>query len=311
MSKPNDKRKSNGKGGNADSRGKVVLSEDERKIIDPILSQTPPVVELPVAVLKIDWEYQTRPRKRIFDDITNNLKEGALGVLFVCERLDGSIYIGDGVTRVLAIIARGEKQRLMRCLKYKVDGGQKVEALLFAWWNSNKSKEPIRLETYYQARYVAGVDGGFGKLIEHCGFKLNASSGQQLLRGIGWVRKAFDLDNGISLEKALFAVKTEWLPKKHKLFGFMVLGIAMIYYDWVGRSIDEQVRRKLEQHSPDDIWQEVVASMIKKGGKSTKASIRPDEKPGLITGTITSMINTRPGKAEKIHQKFSDRRMGA
>jgi hypothetical protein len=269
----------------------------EHKLLDSILGQNPPIVELAIEVLSTDWTYQTRPRNRILNQIINDFKEGGLGVLVISQRPDKTYWVCDGETRRQGLMARGDKHRLVRCLVYQTQG-QKQEALLFAWFNSRRSKEPIKLETYYQALHVAGTDGGFGKLIENCGFKLNAT-GKRRLNGIGMVRIAFDLDDGSALERTLFAIKEAWIDK-FKIYGYMVLGIALLYHGCARRSIDEQVRRILNRKTPDEIMDLVAAKYLKAGGKH----LRPDDKPELIMRVIAAEINKNPGKAGKIEPKL-------
>jgi hypothetical protein len=149
----------------------------------------------------------------------------------------------------MALVELGEKHRMVKCFIFDMNGPAE-EAIMFTWWNSSQSHEPIKLETLYQARHIAGIDKGFGKLVEKCGWKLNATGTYNKLRGISWVRKAFDLD-AEALEKTLFAVKKEW--SSHKQWGYLLLGISRVYHYWSGRSIDEQVRKKLWRKSVSSI----------------------------------------------------------
>ncbi len=275
-------------------RLKGIFSSEELEIIHTILDQDPPIVELPVEVLNIDYAYQTRPRERIQNQIVNDFHRALCGVLIVSQRPDKTYWVADGATRVLGILQRKEKHRLVKCLIFETEG-RKVEALLFAWFNSNRSKAPIKLETNLQAYNVAGTDGGFGKAIEDCGYQL-VGGGKRHLRGPGYVKKAWDLDgDGTAVRKTLFAVKDAW-KDNHTLHGYMMLGIARVYH-YARKTVDDQVRRFLHRASPERINELVAKRWARSGGK---ARLHPDDKPRLIARVIAEEINRNPGKSGKI-----------
>lgn len=295
--------KSNGKG----KQPKPLFTTAEAKLLKPILEQRPPIRELPVSELQIDYAYQDRPRERIVNQISDHFSEALLGVLIVGQRPDKSFWICDGASRVLAILRRGENQRVMRCLIFQTQG-QQQEALLFAWSNSKRSKEPTKLITNLQAYGVAGTDQGFSKAIEECGFSLSAK-GKRALHGPSYVRTAWELDgDGTAMRKALFSIKDGWRDK-FQIHGYMVLGIARLYY-YTRKSIDEQVRRILHRTTPDEIMDKVSRRYASSGAKSPR--IHPDDKPRLVTRILADMINRNPGKAGKIDVvKLDESRVGA
>jgi hypothetical protein len=275
-------------------KSKGNFTPAEWKILEPILSQNPPILELPVEAINIDWTYQTRPRDRIVNQIATDLHEALLSVLKISQRPDGTYWAADGATRVLGIMQRGERYRLVRCEIFQTPG-QKAEALLFAWFNSNRSKQPIKLETNLQAYHIAGTDGGFGKLIEDLGYKLTGKS-KFALRGPGYVKKAWNLDDdGTVLRKTLYALKESW-KGLYPIHGNVLLGIALVYM-YPYRTVDDQVRRFL-QRSPPNVIEEMIARRHMKSG--VKARIHPGDRPRLIAAMIVNEINKNPGKAGKI-----------
>ena len=299
--------KKNGEAKAKRERGKVMFTPEEMKILKPILDQNPPIVELSIDQLNVDMSYQNRPRERITNQIAAHFSEALLGILVVGQRPDGSYWICDGETRRQGILRRGEKQRVVRCLLFKTEG-PKQEALLFAWLNSRRSKEPTKLETNLQAYGVAGTDHGFAKAIEECGFSLIAG-GKRHLHGPSYVKAAWDLDgDGTAMRKALFALKDAW-KDHYKIHGYMVLGVARLYH-LTRKSIDEQLRRVLQRTPPDEIMDRVARRYSLAGGR--KPRIHPDEKPKLVTRVLADLINKNPGKAGRIDLlKLDESRVGA
>jgi len=288
---------------------KPMFTVDEWRLVKPVLDQKTTIAELSIAQIEIDYSYQTRPRERIVTQIANNFLESLVGVLKVSQRADGSYKVMDGASRVLAIQARGE-QRIVRCEIYQVDSA-KQEALLFAWFNSNRSHQPIKLETRLKAEHEAGTDHGFGKLIEHCDFTL-VGGGPRHLDGPGYSVQAWHLDDdGTALEKALFALKSEWRERhKHKISGYFILGIARLYYAFRMKSIDEQVRRILGRRSPEQLMEMCARRYARAGGRALR--IHPDEKPRLISMVLALEINKNPGKSGKLDlNKLDEERLGA
>lgn len=271
---------------------------DEKAVIDRVLAQNPPIEKIPIGAPQVDHDYQTRNRERIIKQIQSDFQPGALDIIRISRRPDGRLFLVDGVTRQMALVGMGEKNLLVDSKIYGMSG-QREEAIMFVWWNSNDSHTPIQIEALYQSRHIGGIDQGFGTLIEKCGFKINASGTYNKLRGVSWVRKAFDLD-GIgqganSLERTLWAAKKEW--SEHKQWGYMILGIARVYHYWNGNTIDDQVRSILKRHSPAKVMQEVAVKFFKAAGQT---EIRPDRKPELIEAWTAGEINKHARKGNKI-----------
>jgi len=298
------------KGNGKDRAPKPMFTIDEQRVLRSVLEQKTRIEELPISSLEIDYSYQTRKRDRIKTQIISNFSEALLGVLKVARRPDGSYKVMDGVTRVEAIQARGEKQRVMRCELFEVEG-VKQEALLFAWFNSKRSHEPIKLETRLQAEMEAGTDRGFGKLIYRCDFTL-VGGGVRHLDGPHYALQSWALDDdGTALEKTLFALKSEWRDKhKHKIPGYFIHGIARLYYAYRARTIDDQVRRILNRKSPEELWEMCVRRYTKAGGRALR--IHPDERPKLISTVLALLINKNPGKTGTLDlRKLDEDRLGA
>jgi hypothetical protein len=286
---------------------KGIFSADEMKLLKPILEQKPPIIDLPVSSLNVDMSYQDRPRKRIVDQVATNFSEALLGIFKVSQRPDGSYWVCDGESRRQGILCRGEKQRVVRCEVFETEG-QKQEALLFAWFNSRRSKEPTKLETNLQAYSTAGTDHGFGRAVHECGFTL-VRGGKHQLRGPGYALQAWDLDgDGTAMRKALFAVKEAWRDR-YDIHGYMVLGISRLYH-YSRKTIDDQVRRLLHRKSPDMIMELVQRRWAKAGAKG--ARIHPDDKPKLVSRVLADEINKNPGRSGKIDiEKLDESRVGA
>jgi hypothetical protein len=266
----------------------------ELKVLKSILQQDPPIVELPVSALNVDPGYQNRPREKMILKIATFFSNALLGVLIVSQRPDGKYYTIDGETRRLAILARHEEHRIVRCWLFHCDGSQQ-EALLFAFFNSARSRTPVNLITKLQAYHIAGTDKGFGKLVEECGFTL--SRGKRQLKGAFYVVLAWDLDgDGGSLRKALFALKDAWRDS-YPIDGIIVLAVAKLFNSQT-KSIDEQVRRVLRKTNPAALMDAVAKSYFKAGGASPR--IHPGDKPDIIKKVLAGWINKNPGKTGKI-----------
>ena len=186
--------------------------------------------------------------------------------------------------------------------------GPKQEALLFAWFNSKRSKEPTKLETNLVAYGIAGTDHGFCKAVEDCGFAVG-KGGKRRLRGISYAQKAWDLDgDGSAMRKSLFALKESWRDL-YDIHGYMVLGVARLYH-YSRKTIDEQVRRVLKRMPPNKIIDAVSRRWAKAGNKAPR--IHPDDKPELISRVIAEEINKNPGRTGKIDiVKLDESRVGA
>lgn len=276
----------------------AIFTPEELRIIKPVLDRKTTIVEMPVSQLEIDYGYQERDRHRMLGRITDNFIEALLGVLSVSRRPDGSHFVVNGATRKLAIEARGEKERVVRVELFLTDQNYaRQEPLLFRWLNSKESHEPIKLANRLHSDWKAGTDHGFGDLIHKCDFVFVGNSAR-VLNGPGYAVQAWHLDNGEVLERTLFALKSIWREKhKHKIKGVFVFGIALLYYAFRTRSIDEQVRRLLDRKSPDDISELVVRRYLKAGGR---ARIHPDEMPKYICAVMATEINKNPGKSGKL-----------
>lgn len=273
---------------------KPIFNSDEIKLLKKILDQNPPVVELSVGVLNIDFSYQDRPRDRIAAQIINHFSPAFLGVLIIAQRPDGSYWVCDGATRVQGLVARDDKERLVHCQVFQTEGARQ-EALLFAFFNSKRSKEPTKLITNLQAYSVAGTDKGFGKAIEDCGFSL--TRGRRQLHGPSYVKQAWELDgDGTAMKKALFTLNYAW-GDSYQVHGYMVLGVALLYHTQ-RRAIDEQVRRVLQRMPPDEIMDRATRRYAAAGAKRPR--IHPDDKPKLVARVLADAINRNPGKAGKI-----------
>jgi hypothetical protein len=273
---------------------KPIFSADEQKLLKKILDQNPPIVELSAGDLNVDLSYQDRPRDRIVTQIVNHFSPAFLGVLKIAQRPDGTYWVCDGATRVQALLARGDKERLVRCEVFQTEG-QRQEALLFAFFNSKRSKEPTKLITNLQAYSVAGTDKGFGAAIEHCGFSL--TKGRRQLHGPSYVMQAWQLDgDGTAMKKALFTLKEAWRDL-YPVHGYMVKGVALLYHTQ-RRSIDEQLRRVLQRTPPEEIMDRVTRRYAAAGAKRSR--IHPDDKPHLVARILADAINRNPGKSGTI-----------
>jgi hypothetical protein len=272
---------------------KPLFSAEEKKILDSILDQDPPVIELSISVLNVDLSYQDRPRDRIVNLVTTNFSQALLGIFSIGQRPDGSYWVCDGASRLQGLLNRGEKTRMVKCQVFQTTGPQQ-EALLFAYLNSRRSKEPTKLITNMQAYNVAGTDKGFGKAIAECGFTL--TKGKCQLRGPVYVRMAWDLDGeGIAMRKALFSVKDCWRDK-YKVPGYLIFGIALLYHSQA-RPIDDQVRRILSKNAPVDIMDAIAKRYMKAGGP---VRLHPHDQAKLTAHVLADMINKNPGKSGRI-----------
>lgn len=273
---------------------KPLFTDEELKIIQPFLDQKPPIEEIPIGMLKVDMSYQDRPRDKIVRQVVDHFSEAWLGIFWVSRRPDGTRYLMDGVSRQTGLVQRGDHQYPARCLVFDTEG-RKVEALVFAFLNSFRSKDPIKIENVYQAQYIAGTDGGFGAAVEQCGFKF--LRGVRQLRGPRYCKTAWDLDcDGGAMRKALYTIKDCWRDR-YPVYGYMVLGVALLYHKYARRAIDDQVRNVLKRMSPDQIMEKVNKRYAKIG---VKARLHPDDKPELVSRVLVDIINLHPGKTGKL-----------
>jgi hypothetical protein len=288
-----------------------LFTPDEMKLVHEILDTIPELEEISISEIGIDYSYQDRKRERKQAEIATQLKPGLLGVLKISRRPDGSLWAVDGATRILGLRERGEKVRKLRCEVFPM-AGPKVEAVMFAWWNSKRSHTPTALENNMQAAYIAGTDGGFGKAIKECGFDFLSSNKFRRLQGPGYVFKAWNLDgNGEVMKKSLYSCKDAWRDK-FVCPGFMSYGVALFYWKTRPKRVDDQLRRLLHRKTPDEIMDAVTKEYLKAGGKG---HIHPDHKPPLIAAWLAKEINKNPGSAGKIDMtKFREKdedRVGA
>jgi hypothetical protein len=285
--------KLNGKG----KQRKSILTPEEAALLAPILHQSGTITRLKLRDLNIDWDYQTRPRERIANNIEHEFYEAWLDVFLVAQRPDGKYWIYDGVTRKDGLMRRGESEREVDCKVFQ-STGQAQEAQMFALTNSRRLKEFIRKETALHSYGVAGTDKGFEDAIEACGYTLNGK-GKRNLRGPSYVEKAWKLDydpkHGVMV-KALNSIRESW-KDRHRVYGYMVLAIAILY-DSQPRAIDEQVRKQLHNHPPDEIIEHVKTRWAKTGAKALR--IHPGDMPLQIARWLADNINKHPGKSGRL-----------
>jgi hypothetical protein len=271
------------------------FTPEELRTLDFYFAKEPPILMLLVSEIKIDWSYQTRNRMRMFNEIRDNFLPGKLQTLKVSRRPDGSYYVFDGATRVLALEERGDMVRKLRCEVFDTPG-QAIEALLFDWFNGRDSHENAKLENRLKALSVGGQDNGFVEKIEACGFSLIGGGRGTRINGATHMIQTWELDdNGEAMGRALFAIRNTWRDS-HQIKGFVVLGIAQLYH-YIHRPLDEQMRKALNRIGPEEIDHAVKQRWARIGGKRL---LHPAERPPLITLIIAEEINKHPGKGGKI-----------
>lgn len=278
-------------------RVKLQMTPEEQKLLRSVLAQEPRYEQLKLDDLNIDWDYQERKREQLVMQIATQLVPAWIGELRISERPDGTFWICDGVTRYLGLRKRNELGiehylRSVRCEIVRTEG-KRQEALLFKYYNSARKQVP--LANRLQAEYLAGVDAGFGKIIKECGYKLIGQS-PNTLKGGHFVRQAFDLDNGESLRKALFAIKSAW-NGKHRLDGTVVLGVSKLICSQP-RPIDDQLRRTLARCGPDKV--DDMVQRMWGGGHKVAATLHPKDRPRFIARALGQLINKNPGRGSKI-----------
>jgi len=257
-------------------------------------------MDLPLSKLNIDWSYQDRPRDTLVRQIAEQFQPVMLGTFIVSERPDGGYWVCDGATRKLGLEAAGQQDRVVRCQVIQTNG-RKQEALLFKYYNNARKQVP--LANRLNAEGIAGVDRGLLKIVLKVGYKL-VGSGKNTLKGIGFVKEAFDLDEGVSVEKALFAIKETWKNSTNRPDGNTILGIANVYYSQPQKRVDAQVRQVLKRLSPDTLDEKVRRAWG--GGPKVGSRIRPNDRPPFVAQVIGQEINRHPGKAGKIDMKRLD-----
>jgi hypothetical protein len=287
MSKPNGTDKSPPK--------RKMLTPEERKVLQSILDQgDPPVTEISIKLITIDYSYQDRPRERIVRQVAAEFERALLGVFIVGQRPDGTLWNINGASRQLGA-AQVNPDCIVKVQIFKTTGPEQ-EALFFAFLNSKRSHEPTKLITNLQAYSVAGTDGGFGKAVEDCGYTL--TKGRRQLKGPSYVRAAWNLDRaGRVMKQALYSLNEAWRDK-HIPHGYIVLGVGRLLKSQQPRIVEDQVRRILKRYGPDEIMEKVARRHVLAG--STRPRIHPDDKPRLVSIEIAHLINKNPGKSGKI-----------
>ena len=139
---------------------KPQLSEAEQKVLKNLLGQDPHYEELLLKDLKVEWEYQDRPREKLIDQIATYFSPAMLGIFQVSRRPDGSLWVCDGTTRKLGMEQGGKADARVRCQVHNTEG-VKQEALLFKHYNA--ARKAVPLANRLTADGMAGIDKGFVK----------------------------------------------------------------------------------------------------------------------------------------------------
>jgi hypothetical protein len=278
----------------AKKRRREQFTEEQLALARSYIDKEPGRMLLSVSDINVDMSYQTRFRQRIYDEIVECVHPGMLQTLKISKRPDGSFYAMDGATRVLALKERGDMNRKLHCEVWDTPG-RDIEALMFYIFHDKASYEPMKIETRLQSLHVAGLDHGFIKAIEECGFSLIEGGRGKRIRGTTYMQQVWELDIGDAMRKALFSIKDAWRDS-YNIDGFMVLGIARLYHVY-HRALDEQMRKALRRLSPEQIEELVKKRWIKGGGKRL---MHPVERPPLISLVLVDEINRHPGKAGKL-----------
>lgn len=267
------------------------LSKDERKLIWSVIQQSPRTVDIPLHKLNIDYSYQDRPRARLVDLIATQFAVGMLGTFIVSERPDGTFWVCDGATRKLGLEKGGQGNRSVPCQVFKTSG-IKQEALLFKIYNGFRKQVP--LANRLNAEGVAGLNG-LRATVNRCGYSL-IGNGKNVLKGATFLMKAYEIDDGISLEKALYSLHSSW-GSEERLDGITVLGVSQLIHSQK-KSIDEQLRRTLRR-TPQEKIDEIVTK-IWGGGRKMGARLHPDSRPPLVAKALALLINKYPGRSGSI-----------
>jgi len=269
------------------------FSEDEYDILRSLLSQKPVFMDIPLDQIHIDWSYQDRPREKLVAQIAAAFYPVMAGVPVLAQRPDGSLYCGDGVTRVTGMRRAGHERIVVHSQVVRVkDVGQ--EALLFKFLNCERKSVPPA--NRFQAAHVAGTDKGFGSLLEKTGFRLTGT-GEHVIKGPSFLRQAFELDEGESLQKALYSLKATW---GKRFDGTVVLGVAMLY-NRTNEPIDDKLRKVLGRVGPAKLNEHVVKAWG--GGEKLGSTLRACAKPAFITTVLAQLMNnaTPKGKGKKLN----------
>jgi len=266
---------------------KPQLSDAERRVLQKLLDQVPRYEEILLSQLQIDWSYQDRPRQKLVDQIAEYFSPAMVQTPIVSRRPDTTLYTCDGVTRKLGMEKRGLGESRVRCQVFDTNG-PKQEALLFKHFNA--SRKAVPLANRLTAEGIGGVDKGFLKSVQATGYGIVGGS-KDVLKGAGFVKKAFEIDSGESMTKALFALRSSWGPKHGRIDGIVVLGLTMLYA--TVRNCDVGVRRWLKKHTPDDL-QDIVHKTYGGGHKLTKeARLRPNHLPWWVAKGVALDVNKR------------------
>jgi hypothetical protein len=260
------------------------MTAQEKVILRSVLDQQVVFEEIPLDVLRIDMAYQDRPRKTLVNQIATQFSEVMFGNLVVSKRPDNSLYVVDGATRKLGLEAAGQSTRSVRC-QVIATTGQKQEALLFKHYNCNRKIVP--LNNRLNAEGIAGINK-LRSVVMDCGFKL-VGSGRYVLKGVGFLLKAHNLDDGDSLKKTLRAFRNCWDGKKHRLDGQNVLAVAVVYYSQ-RFTPDEGVRKVLASFGPDEIERNTLNS-FQHGRAKESARLHPADRWRFAADVIAREAN--------------------
>jgi hypothetical protein len=259
------------------------MSPEERTVLESVLRQEVVFEHLPLNQISIDMEYQDRPRKTLVGQIATQFSEVMFGHLIVSKRPNGTYWVVDGATRKLGLEAGGQNNREVRCQIIRTEG-QKQEALLFKHYNCNRKMVP--LANRLNAEGVAGISG-LVDVVKKCGFQLIGNS-KKTLKGISFLVQAYNFDEGKSLERALYSMKSCW-DGRHRLDGGNILGAAALYHSQ-RKTPDKQVRKVLLRKGPDDIEQ-MVQLTWGKGSRKVSARLHPADRWKFVAKALLFEIN--------------------
>lgn len=233
-------------------------TDEHRELTGPVTTR-----DLPIHEIGKDPLYQ-RGKESNSDQIADDFLREALGTLIVGERIDGSLWVVDGLQRLLAVRKRGDRDTI----KAEVfpSRGPEHEALVFRYINSPKNRKNLKPRDLFRAMLAEGNETAWTikKEVERVGFSLSLSVGgsSKLLdasRVIGCINEIWKVVNNPKhgglpgLTFAMRVIGSTWMDDREAT-SFAVLGGLATFYANRGGKVDEgRLVARLQSRSPGQL----------------------------------------------------------
>lgn len=187
---------------------------------------------IPVDQLNVDQSYQREDDaslRRRAERYASEWDPYQLGELHVAERADGTYWVVDGQTRLLAARLRGIQN--LRC--FVVRGlDHEGEASLFRKLNKNRTVVGAwgDFRAALTARDPAALS--IAEVVESCGFAIGRSGGGRTIKAVGTLQKVHQVGGPGLLRSALTAIAEAWDGDKDAAESLAINGVSSFLHQY-------------------------------------------------------------------------------